>query len=50
MVFTALAVRADWLLSLDEGDFHAKLGRKVYGLRIATLREFSLEQRAQDIL
>ena len=46
VVITALAARAVWLLTLDEGDFHTKLGREVYGLRIATPGEFLLEQRA----
>lgn len=50
VVITALAARAEWLLTLDEGDFHAKLGREVYGLRIATPGEFLLEQRAQGRL
>ena len=50
VVITALAMRADWLLTLDEGDFHTKLGREVYGLRIATPGEFLLEQRAQGVL
>lgn len=50
VVITALATRADWLLTLDEGDFHTKLGREVYGLRIATPGEFLLEQRAHGLL
>lgn len=50
VVITALASRSDWLLTLDEGDFHAKLGREVYGLRIATPGEFLLEQRARGLL
>jgi hypothetical protein len=50
IVITALAARSDWLLTLDEGDFHTKLGREVYGLRIATPGEFLLEQRAQGVL
>jgi predicted nucleic acid-binding protein len=50
VVITALAVRSDWLLTLDEGDFHTKLGREVYGLRIATPGEFLVEQRAQGVL
>lgn len=50
VVITALATRAEWLLTLDEGDFHAKLGREVYGLRIATPGEFLLEQRAQGLI
>jgi len=50
IVITALASRSDWLLTLDEGDFHTKLGREVYGLRIATPGEFLLEQRAQGVI
>lgn len=50
VVITALAVRADWLLTLDEGDFHTKLGREVYGLRLATPGEFLLELRAEGAL
>lgn len=50
VVITALASRSDWLLTLDEGDFHAKLGREVYGLRIATPGEFLREQRAQGMI
>ena len=50
VVITALAVRSEWLLTLDEGDFHAKLGREVYGLRISTPGEFLLDQRAQGLL
>ncbi len=50
VVITALAARAAWLLTLDEGDFHAKLGREVYGLKIATPGEFLLELRAQGTL
>lgn len=50
IVISALATRSDFLLTLDEGDFHAKLGREIYGLRIASPGEFLSEQRAQDIL
>jgi predicted nucleic acid-binding protein len=50
IVITALASRSDWLLTLDDGDFPAKLGREVYGLRIATPGEFLQEQRARGIL
>lgn len=50
VVITDLAARAEWLLTLDEGDFHAKLGREVYGLKIATPGEFLLELRAQGTL
>ncbi|HOY54473.1 MAG TPA: hypothetical protein PL015_07335 [Opitutaceae bacterium] len=44
------ASRAAWLVTLDEGDFHTKLGREVYGLRIATPGEFWLEQRAKGLI
>lgn len=50
VVITALASRADWLLTLDEGDFQTKLGREIYGLRLATPGEFLLEQRALGAL
>ena len=50
VVITALAVRADWLLTLDETDFHGRLGPQVYGLRLATPGEFLMEQRAQGLL
>ncbi len=50
VVITALAAEADWLLTLDEADFHEKLGRKVYGLRIATPGEFLFEQRSAGLL
>ncbi|MBI5380586.1 MAG: hypothetical protein HZA31_01675 [Opitutae bacterium] len=45
-----MAARADWLLTLDEGDFPTKLGREVYGLRIATPGEFLLELRARGVI
>lgn len=50
VVITALAARAERLLTLDEADFHRKLGRQVYGMRLATPGEFLLEQRAQGVL
>ncbi len=50
VVITALAARAEWLLTLDAADFQGKLGREVYGLRLATPGEFLLEQRAQGVL
>ena len=50
VVITALAVRADWLLTLDVTDFHGKLGREVYGLRLATPGEFLFERRAAGAL
>jgi predicted nucleic acid-binding protein len=50
VVITALATRAEWLLTLDEADFQGKLGCEVYGLRIAAPGEFLLEQRARGVL
>lgn len=50
VVITALAARCGWLLTLDEGDFHQKLGREVYGVRIATPGKFLLEQRASGLI
>ena len=50
VVITALAARADWLLTLDVADFHGKLGREVYGLRLATPGEFLFERRAAGAL
>ena len=50
VVITALAARADWLLTLDVTDFHGKLGREVYGLRLATPGEFLIERRAAGAL
>lgn len=50
VVITALAARAEWLLTLDEADFHTRLGREVYGLRLATPGEFLQEQRARGTL
>jgi predicted nucleic acid-binding protein len=50
VVITALAARAEWLLTLDEADFHGKLGREVYGLRLASPGGFLFEQRAQGLL
>jgi hypothetical protein len=45
VVITALAARAEWLLPLDETDFQGKLGREVYGLRLATPGGLLIEQR-----
>ena len=46
VVISALATRSGWLLTLDEDDFHGRLGLQVYGLRIASPGEFLIEQRA----
>lgn len=50
VVITALATRSAWLLTLDEADFHGKLGGEVYGLRHASPGEFLLEQRSLGAL
>lgn len=47
VVISALAVRADRLLTLDEHDFGAKLGRGVYGLTISSPGDFLIELRSQ---
>lgn len=47
VVVAALAASCDWLLTLDETDFHGKLGSRVYSLGIATPGEFLIAQRLQ---
>jgi hypothetical protein len=49
-VITALAEKCEWLLSLDEEDFHGKLGCEVYGMSIATPGEFLIAQRERGML
>jgi predicted nucleic acid-binding protein len=44
VVISALSANCDWLLTLDEQDFHGKLGSQVYGTRIASPGGFLLEQ------
>ena len=46
VLITALAAKADWLLTLDTGDFHRKLGGEACGLRLGTPAEFLMESRA----
>lgn len=50
VVITALSARADWLLTLDEGDFQSRRGGGVYGMKIATPGEFLLERRSQGLI
>ena len=45
VVITALAARCQWLLTLDQSDFHGNLGREIYGMRIATPGEFLMDLR-----
>jgi hypothetical protein len=40
VVISALAEKCDWLLTLDETDFHGNLGREIYGMGIATRGQF----------
>lgn len=47
VVISALAARCEWLLTLDETDFHGNLGREIYGMGIATPGQFLIEQRQQ---
>ena len=50
VVISALAARCEWLLTLDETDFHGNLGREIYGMGIATPGQFLIEQRKQGLL
>lgn len=45
VVISALATRAEVLLTLDRVDFHATLGTQVYGMALRTPAEFLMEQR-----
>ena len=45
VVISALAEKCDWLLTLDETDFHGNLGREIYGMGVATPAQFLMEQR-----
>lgn len=50
VLITALAARAEWLLTLDEADFHARLGRSVYSLRLASPGEFLFDLRSKGLI
>ena len=50
VVISALAEKCDWLLTLDETDFHGNLGREIYGMRVATPGQFLMEQRKAGVL
>ncbi len=50
VVITALAEKCEWLLTLDEEDFHGRLGREIYGMSIATPGEFLIAQRGAGLL
>lgn len=50
VVISALAARCEWLLTLDEADFHGNLGSEIYGMGIATPGQFLIEQRRQGLL
>ena len=48
VVISSLSLKANFLLTLDRGDFHDLLGRSVYGLPIRTPGEFLKEIRRQE--
>jgi hypothetical protein len=50
VVISALAAQCEWLLTLDERDFQGNLGRRIYGMAIATPGEFLLAQRSLGVL
>ena len=50
VVISALAEKCDWLLTLDETDFHGNLGREIYGMGIATPGQFLTGQRKAGLL
>lgn len=50
VVISALAARCEWLLTLDETDFHGNVGREIYGMGIATPGQFLIEQRRRGLL
>ena len=50
VVISALAARCDWLLTLDETDFHRNLGREVYGMGVATPGQFLMAQRKAGLV
>lgn len=45
VVITALAARCQWLLTLNQSEFHGNLGSEIYGMRIATPGEFLMNLR-----
>lgn len=50
VVISAFAARCEWLLTLDETDFHGNVGREIYGMGIATPGQFLIEQRRRGLL
>lgn len=50
VVISALAEKCDWLLTLDETDFHGNLGREIYGMGVATPGQFLMAQRRAGLL
>jgi predicted nucleic acid-binding protein len=50
VVISALALKATWLLTLDEADFHGKLGFEVYGLAIGSPGDLLVHERNQGHL
>jgi predicted nucleic acid-binding protein len=50
VVISALAAKADALLTFDRTDFHGALGPQVYGMLIRTPSEFLIEQRRAGLI
>jgi predicted nucleic acid-binding protein len=44
VLISALAAKCDTLLTLDTGDFGILLGTEVYGMRVATPRDFLIRE------
>jgi len=50
VLLTALENKCEYLLTLDREDFHGKLGKQFYGMRLRTPGEFLFELREKGIL
>lgn len=50
VLISALAVKPSVLLTLDQADFHDRLGTQFYGIDIRTPGEWLMEMRAADEL
>jgi predicted nucleic acid-binding protein len=50
VVISALAAKADALLTFDRTDFHGLLGPQVYGMAIRTPPEFLIDQRRAGLI
>ena len=50
VMISGLAAQCEWLLTLDEKDFHGNLGHQIYGMVISTPGKFLLAQRNLGVL